>query len=91
MAMRFRGGGVGHKSTREATAYLAEDCDPLDDLNRMDDDFEENDVPDSFVGGEGEDSDTEPEDRVSVNSDNDSEDGTEEIWNEYDAEGYAEF
>jgi hypothetical protein len=28
--MRFRGGGVGHKSTREATDFFKNDRDPLD-------------------------------------------------------------
>ena len=28
--MRFRGGGVGHKSTREATNQFLVDCDPMD-------------------------------------------------------------
>jgi hypothetical protein len=28
--MRFFGGGVGHKSTREATDHFLKDCDPLD-------------------------------------------------------------
>jgi hypothetical protein len=30
MAMRYRGGGIGHKSTREATHCLNEDRDVLD-------------------------------------------------------------
>lgn len=29
--MRFRGGGVGHKSTREATNFLKKDRDKLDE------------------------------------------------------------
>ena len=29
--MRFRGGGVGHKSTREATDFFKKDRDPLDE------------------------------------------------------------
>jgi hypothetical protein len=29
--MRFRGGGVGHKSTREATDFFKNDRDPLDE------------------------------------------------------------
>jgi hypothetical protein len=33
MLMRFRGGGVGHKSTREATAVFLEDRDPLDKVS----------------------------------------------------------
>lgn len=41
--MRFRGGGVGHKSTRESTAVFLEDRDPLDEITRDDseEDFED--------------------------------------------------
>ncbi|KAG2098398.1 uncharacterized protein F5147DRAFT_777641 [Suillus discolor] len=43
MMMRFRGGGVGHKSTRESTAVFLEDRDPLDEITRDDskEDFED--------------------------------------------------
>ena len=34
--MRFRGGGVGHKSTREATNFFRKDRDQLDDRLRID-------------------------------------------------------
>jgi hypothetical protein len=30
MLMRFRGGGVGHRTTREATNIFLDDRDPLD-------------------------------------------------------------
>jgi hypothetical protein len=30
LMMRFRGGGVGHKSTREATDFFKKDRDPMD-------------------------------------------------------------
>jgi hypothetical protein len=30
LVMRFRGGGVGHKSTRDATDFFKNDRDPLD-------------------------------------------------------------
>jgi len=30
LVMRFRGGGVGHKSTRDATDFFKADRDPLD-------------------------------------------------------------
>lgn len=33
MLMRFRGGRVGHKSTREATAVFLENRDPLDKVS----------------------------------------------------------
>jgi hypothetical protein len=36
MLMRFRGGGVGHKSTCESTAIFLEDHDPLDEIARDD-------------------------------------------------------
>ena len=42
--MRFRGGGVGHKSTREATAVFLEDCDPLDEITRNDSEEEFEDL-----------------------------------------------
>jgi hypothetical protein len=35
--MRFRGGGVGHKSTREATDSFKKDRDQLDIKSNMDD------------------------------------------------------
>jgi hypothetical protein len=35
MIMRFRGGGVGHKSTSEATRCLFNDRDPLDDADAI--------------------------------------------------------
>lgn len=49
--MRFRGGGVGHKSTREATDFFKNDRDPLDeratgaesrDMNSETDELEDN-------------------------------------------------
>jgi hypothetical protein len=30
MMMRFRGGGIGHKSTKDATQVFRDDLDPLD-------------------------------------------------------------
>jgi hypothetical protein len=30
MMMHFHGGGVGHKSTRQATDWFLSDCDKLD-------------------------------------------------------------
>lgn len=32
MFMRFRGGGMGHQTTREATQCFFHDCDPLDNI-----------------------------------------------------------
>ena len=40
--MRFRGGGVGHKSTREATDFFKRDRDPLDVPRKANIDDEEN-------------------------------------------------
>jgi hypothetical protein len=34
--MRFRGGGVGHKSTREATHFFKKDRDRLDTQDKAD-------------------------------------------------------
>ena len=44
LMMRFRGGGVGHKATREATDFFRKDCDRLDmqAIEPSDDDVEEN-------------------------------------------------
>ncbi len=39
LMMRFRGGGVGHKSTREATDFFKNDTDRLDTIT-VDDDKE---------------------------------------------------
>ncbi|KAG2348745.1 hypothetical protein BDR05DRAFT_980136 [Suillus weaverae] len=44
MMMRFCGGGVGHKSTHEATAVFLEDCDPLDEITRNDSEEEFEDL-----------------------------------------------
>ncbi|KAG2339697.1 hypothetical protein BDR05DRAFT_916879 [Suillus weaverae] len=44
MMMRFHGGGVGHKSTREATAVFLEDCDPLDEITQNDSEEEFEDL-----------------------------------------------
>lgn len=40
--MRFRGGGVGHKSTREATDFFKRDRDPLDVPRQANTNDEEN-------------------------------------------------
>lgn len=52
--MRFRGGGIGHKSTRKSTAVFLEDRDPLDEI--AEDDSEEGlesgiDQADNLVSG----------------------------------------
>jgi hypothetical protein len=36
LMMRFRGGGVGHKSTREATDFFKKDRDHLDTQDKAD-------------------------------------------------------
>lgn len=36
--MRYRGGGVGHKSTRDATNWFLNDWDRLDTLTTVDED-----------------------------------------------------
>ena len=52
MFMRFRGGGVGHKTTRHASNMFLNDRDPLD-LKRREDVFEDPDSnEDEDVGSE---------------------------------------
>ena len=55
LMMRFRGGGVGHKSTRQATNFFKKDrhaSDLQDSLERRSDNVEENEeINDSEEGG----------------------------------------
>ena len=76
--MRFRGGGVGHKSTREATDFFKQDRDPLDERVTQDAGFEWDEVDeDEPITVEEIDSDEligEEEDYGYVREDSDSED-----------------
>jgi hypothetical protein len=56
MLMRFRGGGVGHKSTRDATRKFLEDRDPLDRITPA----APNEVTDSESEQDGEDGEDAP-------------------------------
>ena len=60
--MRFRGGGVGHKSTREATNLFKMDCDRLDIGATLDSD-------DCDMAIEFDDDSDEPENNEIVNED----------------------
>ena len=94
--MRFRGGGVGHRATREHTESMSQEADTtIPDENEEifeDDALQEEEGP----GEEWEDdessseSDVEEGEHSEVEEDLDVEDG-EEPWgiNEYTAEGYA--
>jgi len=95
MMMRFRGDGVGHKMTRQATQCLSEDRDPLDKLDQMQDwdDEEEEETVQMDVDPVSGDLDSDS-DEQSATSDGESEssdvEGREPL-DEYDVEGYAEF
>jgi hypothetical protein len=57
MIMRFRGGGVGHKSTRDVTDQFLVDRDPMDiclDQQEHSDDSEEEDVEPIMEDADGE-------------------------------------
>lgn len=83
--MRFRGGGVGHKSTREATDFFKNDRDPLDeratgaesrDMNsETDDELEDNCEEEDDDLGLNEDQE-EDYGYVSVREDSEDEDDT---------------
>ena len=88
--MRFRGDGVGHKSTREATQCLRKDRDPLDEPDRAGHDAPDDKTIDIDVGFIGHDSDEESAEDDENSGSEDSE-NDEEPLNEYDAEGYGEF
>ena len=82
--MRFRGGGVGHKSTREATDFFKNDRDPLDeratgaesrDMNSETDELEDNCEEEDDDLGLNEDQE-EDYGYVSVREDSEDEDDT---------------
>ncbi|KDR80175.1 hypothetical protein GALMADRAFT_62788 [Galerina marginata CBS 339.88] len=92
MAMRYRGGGVGHKSTREATDFFKTDRDPLDIKRRgrkqpSGDEIDEGDS-DEGDGDEGEgDTDEDDEDEMEYGSEeeeNDDDDDDDEAEEEGD-------
>jgi len=97
IVMRFRGDGVGHKSTREATQCLREDRDPLDESDQADapDDETVIEVVPNGHGSDEEGAEDNEDDEDNENSDSDDYDNSEndpgeEPLDEYDAEGYAE-
>ena len=75
MVMRFRGGGVGHKSTRDAANFFKTDRDPLDnDRHRasIDSDVEnESETTNATSGETSEEADSkrDPEDCNGKNDD----------------------
>ena len=93
MVMRFRGGGVGHKTTRKATRCFSEDVDVLDERDRMDDDSEE--AEETVIASQSLDVDTDGseaggEELGSESSSSDGEESEDDPVDEYNAEGYAE-
>ena len=95
--MRFRGGGVGHKATREHTEPMSQEADTTIPDN-VEDNVEEDKLLDSDDAEEWEDDEFESSSESEIGDggfdeaedDFDGEDG-EEPWgiDEYTAEGYA--
>ena len=78
--MRFRGGGVGHKSTREATNFFKKDRDQLDNRSIVDMDDDEAVVEKAAVQPSREEDDVEEEDNYGyAKSDSESENEVEGI------------
>jgi hypothetical protein len=101
--MRFRGGGVGHKATRERTERMSQETDtivPDENVDNFEDesesmgDGEQSEEDEASSGsdvGEGDHDEAEARGDVGeLDDDFDGEDG-EEPWeiDEYTAEGYA--
>lgn len=93
--MRFRGGGVGHKSTHEATRCAYEDRDVMDtaDYESGDSDDEEAMFEDQTSDeGENNQSASGGSDSESENeSDNSDMDADVDPSDEYEVEGFADF
>lgn len=76
--MRFRGGGVGHKSTREASNFFKKDRDKLDDRSGVDIDDDEAVAEEVTVQPTHEEEDVEEEDNYGyAKSDSESENEVE--------------
>jgi hypothetical protein len=91
MFVRFRGGGVGHKSTSEATQCVYEDRDVMDigGYESTGSDDKEAASDDEQTGSEESGNDSESSDSESDGSgDSDLE---AEPLDEYEVEGFAEF
>jgi len=99
--MRFRGGGVGHRATRERTEPMSQEADTMVPNNGNDDELfgdgeqqsdEEGSESDSSEGSDRDGAEEEAEvgEEAGGQDDFDGEDG-EEPWevDEYMAEGYA--
>lgn len=97
MFMRFRGGGVGHKSTSQATQFAYDDRDVMDTNN-----YESSDSDDEEAGFEHEPTDDDQDnqshhseesecDLDSEGNANDDSDLDTEPLDEYGVEGFAEF
>ena len=95
MFMRFRGGGVGHKATREHTEPMSQEADTTIP-DKVEDNVEEDKLLDSDDAEEWEDDEFESSSESEIGdgdfdeAEDDGEDG-EEPWgiDEYMAEGYA--
>ncbi|KAG2028813.1 hypothetical protein BDR03DRAFT_1019306 [Suillus americanus] len=88
MFMRYRGGGVGHKSICEATKCLLDDRDALDKLPfTIEKEREARDSDDEMVGTDVEDSDDDP---AGEDEDEDIEGEDGEDGNENEDEGSSE-
>jgi hypothetical protein len=90
--MRYRGGGVGHKATREATRCVYEDRDPLDKAgaDTMQDDTNSGDEDTNMdTDGDSMHSWSDVDESDDDGSIDDHSNG--ELLDEYEAEGFAEF
>lgn len=93
MFMRYRGGGVGHSSTREATNKFLHDRDRLDvpyGEESVEGDVEEDEIEaeDRHQGGSGEEDERRPQDAVDV-ADKDDVDDAGRILGGDEADGAA--
>jgi hypothetical protein len=97
MFMRFRGGGVGHKSTSQATQFAYDDRDMMDA-----NDYESNDSDDAETASEHEPTDDDQDNHSPHSDESDSDLDSEgnancdsdldvEPLDEYGLEGFAEF
>ena len=95
MFMRFRGGGVGHKSTNEATRCAYEDRDVMDTTNYEPDDSDDEEA--AFEDDSDQTSDEDegnPSDLGESESESDGSDDSDldaDPLDEYEAEGFAGF
>jgi hypothetical protein len=92
MFMRFRGGGVGHKSTNEATRCAYEDRDVMDTADYEPDDSDDEEAV--FEGDQTSDEDDGNPSDLESESESDGSDDTDIVadpLDEYEVEGFAGF